>query len=140
MKIIPGADTVDGLFQRGDIRSAEQVYTDYKIDRVRNTLSETVEGLEALVQAVEKELMTEKGLYPIYSHSYGVKTADLVGLDKDLAVLKLKNRIENCLEKYKRITEVSGFRIVDAKDDTVTVAFEVDTIYGKTEAKKVISV
>lgn len=89
-----------------------------------------VDGIDAVKQAVEKRLMTERYVYDIYSDKYGLETVDLVGKDFDYVAAELPIRIEETLHNDDRIKSVTGFTITRGKN-SVTVGFTVDCIFGQ---------
>lgn len=113
----------------------EQPATTYRIDTNTNMLQGEIDGLDALVQRVQKELSTEKYRYSIYSWAYGLQTKDLIGADKEYAYLKLQRRIEECLAKYDEIIGIKDFNIkeVEGERDALRMSFTINSIYGDYE-------
>lgn len=101
---------------------------DYKVANGR--IVGYVDGIDAVKQAVEKRLMTERYVYDIYSDKYGLETVDLVGKDFDYVAAELPIRIEETLHNDDRINAVTDFTISREKD-AVVIGFTVDCIFGK---------
>lgn len=88
-----------------------------------------VDGLEAVKQAVEKILNTDRYEYPIYSFSYGVELQKLVGKEQPYVRAELKRIITEALLRDDRIKSVSDFAI-SFDGDRCDCFFSVKSIYG----------
>lgn len=97
------------------------------------------DGLEALKQAIYKELNTEKYEFPIYSFSYGIELESLLGKDPIYVKVELKRRIQECLLKDERIVSVNNFSY-SISGDTMFCNFEVKSIYGDITISKEVNV
>ena len=97
-----------------------------------------IDGAEAVQQAVEKVLNTEKYVYPIYSFSYGIELESLIGQDKLYVQMELMRRIKECLLQDERITNVENFSFT-VNGDSILCSFDVVSIYGTTSATKEVS-
>lgn len=94
-----------------------------------NKIQGFTDGLQALEQAIYKELNTERYEYPIYSFSYGIELESLIGKDPTYVKLELKRRIQECLLQDDRIKSVDNFNF-DIAGDELLCTFEVKSIYG----------
>ena len=81
----------------------------YKLDIERGRMSGHVDGLEAIKQMVYKILDTPKGVYPIYSSSYGLWLDDLIGQSHSIARVEIKRRVREQIMVDERIQEVTDF-------------------------------
>lgn len=99
----------------------------WKIEKDR--MQGRVDKLNAVIQSSIKRLNTENGVYEIYSENYGLKTVDLVGKDKDYAVLTLKRRITESMLFDERILTVNFLESI-VNERKITLCFEVLSIYG----------
>ena len=75
----------------------------------------------------------------MYSWDYGIELEDLFGMDIDLVIAKLPNRIKEALTQDDRIIDVTDFEFKKDRNE-LTVNFVIDTNIGKIEAEKVVSV
>ena len=98
-----------------------------------------LDGSDALQQAIEKLLKTEKYEYPIYSFSYGIELENLIGKDKFYVQMELGRRIKECLLEDERITSVENFQFSMTKE-TIQCAFDVKSIYGKHSFYKEVAI
>ncbi len=89
----------------------------------------STDNLEALQQAINKMLNTEKYECPIYSFSYGIETEDLTGKNPAFVQAELKRRIVECLLQDERITGVESFSF-SVSGDRMQCSFDVISIFG----------
>lgn len=99
----------------------------WKIEKGR--MQGRVDKLNAVIQSSIKRLNTENGVYEIYSENYGLQTVDLVGKDKEYAVITLKRRITESMLFDERILTVDFLESV-VNERKITLYFEVLSIYG----------
>ncbi|ACQ52881.1 TPA: DUF2634 domain-containing protein [Clostridium botulinum] len=88
------------------------------------------DGKEALKQAIQLILGTERYEYLIYSWNYGSELNGLIGRQKDIAESEFKRRIREALSQDDRINNVNNF-IFKYDKDGVEVSFTVFSIYGE---------
>lgn len=69
-----------------------------------NILLET-DGIHALKQSIRRMLTTERFIYTIYDHRYGVELDALFGGDMDYAQMDIARRIKEALYEDDRIHE-----------------------------------
>jgi hypothetical protein len=99
----------------------------------------SIDGIEALQQAIYKVLNTEKYEYPIYSFSYGVELDDLIGKDIPYVKVELKRRITECLLQDECITSVDSFSYTVSGDEIIC-SFNINSIYGNAKITKEVTV
>lgn len=99
----------------------------YKIDG--NHIQGMIDGLEAVNQAVDLTLVTERFEYPIYSWDRGMESKDIVGARREYVQGDLQRRIEEALAEDDRVTGISDFA-VSFSGETATATFKVNTIFG----------
>lgn len=91
-----------------------------------------VDGLEALKQAINKVLSTEKYEYPVYGFNYGIAWKELVGEEQTYVRAEMKRMIQEALLRDDRIQGVDEFRFSFA-GDICRCTFHVSGIYGDIE-------
>lgn len=96
-----------------------------------NILLET-DGIHALKQSIRRMLTTERFIYTIYDHRYGVELDALFGGDMDYAQMDIARRIKEALYEDDRIHEVHSFS-TKVKKDEFYVQFMVDSDFGTFE-------
>lgn len=88
-----------------------------------------IDGQDAVMQAVELMLSTERFMYDIFSYDYGVEFSELIGKDRAFVRADIQRRISEALEEDDRITEISNFNI-DFDREIAKVSFTVNSIFG----------
>lgn len=120
-----------------------EVTDDIEISKTYKLSSNKIQGftdeLEALQQAIYKELNTEQYEYPIYSFSYGIDTDSLIGKDQTYVKIELKRRIQECLLKDERIISVDNFQY-STNEDSLLCECKVISIYGEFSVSKEVNV
>ncbi len=109
----------------------------YKV--IDNSVSGYINELEALEQAINNVLNTEKYTYPIYSFDYGIELENLLGKDLEYIKIELKRRIEDCLLEDERIISVSDFSF-NQDGDSLYCSFNVISIYGEISIDKEVDI
>lgn len=82
-------------------------------------------------QAIQKRLLTEQGVYPIYKN-YGIKTEDLIGQDYVYVYAVIQRRIQEALLSDDRVISVGNFDF-NKNNNVLSVTFTAITIFGETE-------
>lgn len=112
----------------------------YQIDSENKMIRGTVDGREAMKQAIYKILSTERYESIIYSWNYGVELAELYGKPLSYVCPELERRIKEALLWDDRILNVSDFAFDTTKKGEVTIAFTVTTIYGEIPTEKAVKI
>lgn len=97
-----------------------------------------VDNLEALEQAIYKELNTEKYEHPIYGFDYGIELESLIGKEQAYVQVELKRRIRECLNRDNRIKSVDNFKFTVTGDEMLCT-FDVVSIYGEIKITKEVN-
>lgn len=100
----------------------------YRVDG--NRILGQVDGLNAMVQAVQKVLNTELWSYVIYGDDYGVELDRLIGKEFDFVKSDLERTITSCLEVDDRFISLENFEIVEKGNDSLLVSFNVISTEG----------
>ncbi len=123
-----------------DYEEEEEPSKAWKLDTVSGHIRGTVDGIEAVQQAVYCILNTERYETLIYSWDYGVEFMDLFGKPLSYVMPELIRRVEEALEQDDRISGVSDFIFDRSKKGVVGMAFIVHTVYGEIYAEKEVDV
>ena len=118
------------------LQESSETSKTYKVSD--NKIQGFIDELEALKQAIYKELNTEKYECPIYSFSYGIQLENLIGKDRAYVKPEFKRRVQECLLKDARITSVDNFSFTFSGDQMLC-AFDVVSIYGKITITKEVN-
>lgn len=100
----------------------------YKV--VNGRVAGFIDGQDAMRQAIEKVLLTERFAFDIYSDSYGVEYTDLIGEHIDLAKAEVERLITEAIIVDDRVLSIENFKIVEETKTALTVNFEVSTVFG----------
>lgn len=100
----------------------------YKV--VNGRVTGFIDGQDAMRQAIEKVLLTDRFSFDIYSDSYGVEYSDLIGEQIDLAKAEVERLITEAIIVDDRILSIENFKIVEETKSSLTVKFEVSTVFG----------
>lgn len=111
----------------------------WKINEERAEVRGTVDELEAMKQAVNKILRTERYQYAIYDWNYGMELEELYGKNVTYVIPELKKRIEDALLADDRVTAVTDFFFIQEKG-SVTAEFMVHTIFGEVTAERTVDI
>lgn len=111
----------------------------WKINEERAEVRGTVDELEAMKQAVNKILQTERYRYAIYDWNYGIELEELYGKNVTYVIPELKKRIEDALLADDRVTAVTDFSFRQEKG-SVTAEFLVHTIFGEIRAERMVDI
>ena len=127
--------SVNGLLTT-DLEVEIQPSRSYKMFIRDDIINGTCEGLDAMVQVIYKILNTERYMHSIYSWSYGIEIADLIGEPVSYVCAEVERRITEALTQDDRIESVSDFSFDIAKKHEVVCTFVVHTIFGNVEIEK----
>ncbi|TPR41296.1 DUF2634 domain-containing protein [Apilactobacillus micheneri] len=90
-----------------------------------------IDDYEAMVQAVDKIMQTERFVYPIYDENYGHDLTDLIAKDFDYIQVEAERMFEEALKADDRVTDVTVDDIVPSGKDSLLITAIVDTIFNK---------
>ena len=112
----------------------------YFLDLDNGRIIGTVDGLEAVKQAIRKAIITARYKCLIYDSDYGSEVKDMI-YDADstpeLIETALPELIKDALSQDTRILDVYDFNF-KFEDDKAYISFSVDTIYGSADIREVI--
>lgn len=99
------------------------------INRQLMRVQSNTDGLQAVRQAVEIILNTERFRWQIYSDRMGSETDELIGDDSSYIESELPRMVTDALMVDDRVIEVADFAYTTA-GDTMTWSFTVHTVFG----------
>lgn len=110
----------------------------FKIEngRIRGKVDEK----QAMVQAVDKILQTERLVYPIYSDQYGNDLNDLIGKDMGYAKVEAERMIKEALLADDRVVDVDIDEVTEISRDTLEIKGTCVTVYGNINLDSEVSV
>lgn len=98
---------------------------------MNNRIAGWIDDLEAMRQAVEKILLTERFEWEIYSDNYGVEIQNLIGQDFDLIKSEIERVVSEALLADERIESVDNFDLQQTDRSSLLFSFTVLTVFGE---------
>lgn len=112
-----------------EIRYEDMPTNTFMIDRDSGQIKGMGDGLEAMRQAVDIILHTERFRWQIYNQNFGSELEGLIGDDYEFIAGELPRRIEDAFSVDSRILKAGNY-VFSRQGDTVKVTFDVSTVYG----------
>jgi hypothetical protein len=132
--MLPQSENIDDLLS-GFNEEVETTKT-FAIKISEDIIGGTIDGLDALQQAIYLRLSIEADQHIIYSYPYGLQTLDLIGKPIYYVAAVIPDRIKKTLLDDNRITDVTDFDF-ETNKGKLTVKFVVHTIYGENITEEV---
>ncbi|MFB6366202.1 DUF2634 domain-containing protein [Paenibacillus elgii] len=107
----------------------------YRLDNAMNRIVGMTDGLDAVKQAAQLILETERYEHLIYSDNYGREFSGLLGREPAFVQAELYRRIRAALMQDDRIRDVQDMRIT-VMGDEASASFTVVWQYGSFEMTK----
>lgn len=126
----------EGKIETADLQEEMPSLT-YRMSAQKQEVRGTLDGLDAVRQAIEKILQTERYRYVIYDWNYGVEFEDLFGKPVSYVIPELERRITEALLTDDRIEQVTDFSFAEEKNE-VTVRFCVFTTQGEMQMERTV--
>ena len=107
----------------------------YRLDLDSGRIIGTVDGIEAVNQAIRKAIITARYKCLIYDDDYGGELKDMVYDEvstPELIETALPELVRDALSQDTRILDVYDFEI-DFKNDEAFISFKADIIFGETK-------
>lgn len=128
------------LPQEAEIVQRLQPTATYRRDTETGAIAGGIDGLEAMRQAVEKAIRTERFRYGIYSADYGIETLDLYGQPLSYVCPELERRVTEALCCDERVTRVEDFSFERRGRGVLGMAFTVQTVFGRVGAYREVRI
>lgn len=112
----------------------------YRLNLDSGRIIGTVDGIEAVNQAIRKAIITARYKCLIYDDDYGGELKDIVYDEvstPELIETALPELVRDALSQDTRILDVYDFEI-SFKNDEVFISFKADTVFGETLISEVI--
>lgn len=111
----------------------------YDADWEKERMQGSVDGKEAIEQAIYKMLNTQRDRFLIYDEQYGIELKDFFGRSITFVIPELKKRIEDALEADDRITSITDFEF-EKEGDELSVSFQANTKAGVITIGQVVKI
>ena len=122
-----------------DFEIVNQPSYTFKLNINDENIKGFVDDLQAVKQAIFLILNTQRYQYLIYNWDYGVEFDDLIGSEKNYAIVQIQSRITDALLQDDRIEAVVDFEFKTNKK-SITAYFVVKTIFGDIETQKAVNI
>jgi hypothetical protein len=120
-------------------QSEDEIYFDYELEKQPSLTYKIsndggrilgyVDNVDAVKQAIYKQLLTERYEHIIYSWNYGVEIEKLYGEDIEYVMAELTSTITDALTYDDRVSSVEDFEF-EKQGGTLKISFTVNTICG----------
>lgn len=122
------------------IREVLQPPLTYHLDFDQNQFIGKITNQEAVLQMVRLLLNTERYSYVIYTSQFGVELEGLIGKDYDYIIAELPRIINEALMVDNRITKTGNFVFAKTDLNSMTISFDVFSIYGQFGTEMVVTI
>ncbi|MED4971315.1 DUF2634 domain-containing protein [Parageobacillus toebii] len=105
----------------------------YRIDFERGELGGIIDDDEAVLQFIQKAIMTARSRFFIYDDEYGCEIEDIIGknVSSELLEEEIPRLVKEAIEYDDRIESASNF-LIERNGDQLQVTFTVTLTNGKT--------
>ena len=114
-----------------DFRIMTQPTATYAIDYASKRIVGRVDGLSAMVQAVQKLLTTSRYAERIYSGDYGSELETLTGMPFSYIRAKTRALLEEAFSADERIRGIRQIEMLQTEVDAAMIRVTVTTEYGE---------
>lgn len=135
MAVLP----TDNLNLSGAVRYEDQPGRTWKIDREKGRIVGECDNWEAVRQAVEIILWTERFRWQIYRPYSGVQYDGLIGLDPGYVAAELKRRVRAALMMDSRVTGIEDYTY-NFSEGILHAEFTVTTVFGSIRQSAEVSI
>lgn len=98
-----------------------------------------IDNKQALRQAIEKLLHTERYMYEIYTDEYGIELQALIGENFDLVESEIGRIIKEALLADDRIVSVENIQATKLDSTSLLITFNVESIFGTLAFEEVVA-
>lgn len=132
--------SVDQALNADTIAQEQKPSLTWKLDLNSNRVKGMIDDKDAILQAVEKILLTERYAYRIYSWNYGAELQFYIGKDTDFVLADAERTIREALLQDDRILDIEDFSAKQVDLNSVSVSFTVVSVAGSFNYKKEVQV
>ena len=115
-----------------EILTEEMTNKTWKVDFEKNRITEKIDSIESLKQAIYFILNTVRYENIIYSHNYGNEVLNVVGADFSLAKAEIERYVTEAILADDRFIEIQNYETTKLNSDNMLISFDVITNYGTT--------
>lgn len=89
-----------------------------------------IDGKDAMLQAIDKIVKTERFVFNIYSDQYGNDFAELIGKEMPYVKAELTRMFDEAFKADDRVDSVTVNSIKQTSQNTILVNLTVETMFG----------
>ena len=108
----------------------------YRLDLHTKRIIGHIDGIDAMVQALNKLFETERFAWEIYTSNYGIELENLIGQEIAFVTTSLEGRIRDAIVADDRVIDLQSISITQTDKDTLTVDCWIETTVGVLEYRK----
>lgn len=108
----------------------------YRLDLRTKRISGHVDGIDGMVQALNKLFETERFAWEIYTSNYGIELENLIGQEVAFVTTSLEGRIREAIFADDRVVNLQSITITQTEKDTLVVDCWIETTLGVLEYRK----
>lgn len=123
-------DALPEIGMEDEIEIVSEPTKTWVIDKDSGRIAGIDEGIDAMSQAVDIILSTQRYKWQIYTANFGVELEDLPGNDRAYIEAELPRRVEDALSVDDRIESVSDFVFSEQESGSLFCYFNVSTVFG----------
>lgn len=98
-----------------------------------------IDNKQALRQAIEKLLHTERYMHEIYTDEYGIELQALIGENFDLVEAEIGRIIKEALLADDRVVSVGNIQATKLDSTSLLITFSVESIFGTLAFEEVVA-
>lgn len=98
-----------------------------------------IDNKQALRQAIEKLLHTERYMHEIYTDEYGIELQALIGENFDLVEAEIGRIIKEALLADDRIVSVENIQATKLDSTSLLITFSIESIFGTLAFEEVVA-
>ena len=98
-----------------------------------------IDNKQALRQAIEKLLHTERYMHEIYTDEYGIELQALIGENFDLVEAEIGRIIKEALLADDRVVSVENIQATKLDSTSLLITFSVESIFGTLAFEEVVA-
>ena len=118
----------------GTVRFGSYPTKTFYVDKTTRRIVRNTEGIEAMRQAIDIILNTERYGYRIFSPRFGSEFSQLIGQNYAYVITEVRRAAAEALMMDDRVTSVEDFQFTK-EDEGLAVKFTVRTIFGSIAAE-----
>jgi len=128
----------DTMPLNSDVQVVTLPSTTYQV--INGRILGKIDGKEAMLQAIDKILRTDRFVWTIYSDQYGNDFSELIGQEMAYVKAELERMYEEALKGDDRVDDVMINSVIQTSRNMLLVNLTVTTMFGDATAESEVSV